>query len=419
MKQRKVLVLFATSITIAFGVYYYFNFNYCRTHVPARSEFGKLPVLDPEKVDGSYTLLSPFTAGNNLTDEGNVYLVDLFGFPVHIWNTKYQTLYAQLQKNGSIIVSMITPSDLNSAPGGGKTGLIQELNWNGEVLWEYRNDFIHHDFEILPNGNVALLVWERAPGSFAEKVQGGRLEEGKNLDEVWVDGIIEVDRDGQVVWGWHAYDHLRPEAYVLSPYTPRSEWTHANSVRYFERNALNGQAGYLLSLRHLNEVIMISRESGDVFWESPKGAFTYQHDATILPNGNILGFDNGLFRSQDRPLLWSRVIEIDPLSNKIIWEFNGGKTGPEKARFAASIMSGAQRLSNGNTLIVDGPKGHLIEVRPDGRRVWDFINPHTSINTGSFENNSIFKARRYLPEEIEWPENISAPLPQGALFCRV
>ncbi len=39
--------------------------------------------------------------------------------------------------------------------------------------------------------------------------------------------------------------------------------------------------------------------------------------------------------------------------------------------YAANI-SGAQRLSNGNTLICDGPNGYFFEVTPEGDVVWEY-----------------------------------------------
>jgi hypothetical protein len=145
---------------------------------------------------------------------------------------------------------------------------------------------------------------------------------------------------------------------------------------------------------------------------------SYQHDATLLDNGNILVFDNGLFRKQKKPLLSSRVLEINPDSKKVVWEFNGGETGPEKARFAASIMSGTQRLKNGNTLVINAIRGHLFEISKDGKLVWDFINPFLSKNTGSFDNNIIFKAQRYYSEDIPILKKLSPPLPFFSSMCR-
>jgi len=138
----------------------------------------------------------------------------------------------------------------------------------------------------------------------------------------------------------------------------------------------------------------------------------------MLENGNILVFDNGLNRNpKPRPVQGSRVLEIDPRSNELIWEFNGGDKGTEKARFKSDIISGAQRLSNGNTLIINGLQGHLFEVNPAKKILWDMINPYAVYTTGPWPNNIIFKARRYGADEINWPEKLPVPLPKVSLFC--
>ena len=35
-----------------------------------------------------------------------------------------------------------------------------------------------------------------------------------------------------------------------------------------------------------------------------------------------------------------------------------------------------QRLPNGNTLMTESDRGRGVEVTPDGRVVWEFVNPH-------------------------------------------
>ena len=69
------------------------------------------------------------------------------------------------------------------------------------------------------------------------------------------------------------------------------------------------------------------------------------------------------------------------------------------ASFASSIMSGAQRLDNGNTLITDSLKGHIFEVNKEGEIVFSFINPYEpNEKTSPFITNNIFKARK-LPKD--------------------
>ncbi len=164
--------------------------------------------------------------------------------------------------------------------------------------------------------------------------------------------------------------------------------------------------------KKIMELINKFRKSdGEIIWRSPKGMLHAQHDPTLLSNGNILVFDNGLDKNPDPfPSYGSRVVEINPKTNKVEWQFEGGKGVIDKVRFYAPIVSGAQRLQNGNTLITDGPKGHIFEVTENGEVVWDFISPYTTIQTGSFPNNFLFKARRYTENDVEFPSRIKNPV---------
>jgi hypothetical protein len=83
---------------------------------------------------------------------------------------------------------------------------------------------------------------------------------------------------------------------------------------------------------------------------------------TLLDNGNILAFDNGLNRK------WSRVVEMNPLIGEIVWQYRA-----EQPKSFYTVARGAsQRLPNGNTLVTD--PAHLFEVTQDGDGVWEFWN---------------------------------------------
>jgi hypothetical protein len=392
-------------------IFYAVSIFYLKRACPAKSYMGGPVVINKKKIDQSYTLLSPYIALSHFTGKGAVYLLDLFGKVVHKWETKHQVFAAFLKKNGNLVISNVIANNLDQYPGGGKSGCISELNWEGKVIWEYHNNHIHHDFEVMPNGNIVALMYERIPRDLARKIQGGIS--GSECDgDMWSDAIIEVDHSKKIIWRWCAYEHLNFEEYRLNRLTPRSELMHSNSIRYLEKDPFGSEEAFLISMRHLNTIAIIRKRDGEVLWKSPKGMFSFQHDATLLPNGNILAFDNGFFRFQKRPFLSSWVSEVNPKTNRIVWWFNGGETGTEKAKFAASILGGTQRLKNGNTLIVNGLQGHLFEVTKDKKIVWDLINPCTTFSTGAWPNNIIFRARRYRKEEIDWPEKISRPLPK-------
>ena len=68
-----------------------------------------------------------------------------------------------------------------------------------------------------------------------------------------------------------------------------------------------------------------------------------------------------------------------------MWQYSPPTT------FFASIISGAQRLASGNTLVTDGPAGHFFEVTPDGQTVWSY----TVTDTAGAQGYLVFRAVRY------------------------
>jgi hypothetical protein len=83
---------------------------------------------------------------------------------------------------------------------------------------------------------------------------------------------------------------------------------------------------------------------------------------TMLSNGRMLLFDNGTRR------LYSRVLELDPVTRKITWEFRI----PDYA--FARAMSGQELLPNGNLLICCANPGIVMEVTREGEIVWELQN---------------------------------------------
>lgn len=137
----------------------------------------------------------------------------------------------------------------------------------------------------------------------------------------------------------------------------------------------------------VSEILILSafsiRETWSIKWSWGAENLEFPHDPSLLDNGNILLFDNGLLRG------YSRVLELEPASQEIVWEYTGSP--PED--FYSPIMGAAQRLPNGNTFITHSWKGRLFEVTSSGDIVWDFYNPH--IFKGTHRRATIYKARRF------------------------
>ena len=151
----------------------------------------------------------------------------------------------------------------------------------------------------------------------------------------------------------------------------------------------------LVSFRNISTVLMIDKASGEITWKIGWDIIARQHDPSLLPNGNILIFDNGERRKND-VRVFSRVVEIDPRTNEIVWEYRDRPY----FNFYSSRISGARRLPNGNTLITEGMFGRMFQVTPQGEVVWEYINPYFAAGSDGIDGNQVFRCSWYMPGEI-------------------
>ncbi|MQG76630.1 MAG: aryl sulfotransferase [SAR202 cluster bacterium] len=295
-----------------------------------------------------------------------VNLIDLDGKVVHNWTppSLVQPYYGFMRPNGNL--SLRCQSGEEQWGFGGASATIVELDWDSNVIWRYDNPAIHHDHEILRNGNTMVIGWEPLARELVAKIQGGSVAPGEEDHEVVSDYLRELAPDGSTAWEWHGSDHLDPAHEVICALEGRHEWTHCNGVTELQDGNL------LLSFRQTSTILIIDKPTGDVNWRFGPGEFSHQHNPTELENGNFLVFDNGEHRI--RGSCYSRVVELDPKTNEIVWQYRGD---PPLSLFSTGI-SGAQRLPNGNTLICDGRTGRLVEVTTEGEIVWEYMNPETS-----------------------------------------
>ncbi len=337
---------------------------------------------DPSQTYDGYTLFAP----NGST---SAYLIDMRGEVVHTWDIADPSgpdsaWYVSLLENGNLLVLLDRPA-ADAPVFVWKGGAVMEVDWQGNVLWEFEDPAQHHDARLLANGNLLLLRTELTPPDVAERVQGGQPGSGGN--GMWCDWVAEVTLDGETVWEWHAWEHLNPETDRVNWQDFRAEWTHGNSVEQMP------DGNILISFRNINTVAIVDRESGAITWKLAAPVIAQQHDATCLANGNILIFDNGAHRL-NVSLPYSRVIEVDRETKEIVWQY----TDRAPMNFFSPFISGAQRLPNGNTLVTEGNFGRLFEVTPEGGLVWEYISGFITVRPIQGESNAIFRAYRYGPE---------------------
>jgi len=342
---------------------------------------------DPARAQTGYTLFAP------MFGDGTVYLVDMDGTVAHTWRMPYRPgLYGYLLDNGHLFYSGKVMADLErfEAWPRFKGGAVLEVDWRGRTVWEIRHPDHHHDARKLRNGNVLLLCLRALPADLAGRVRGGLPgTEAEGL--IYADYLLEMTTRGEVVWEWRSWEHLDPESFPVTPQDRRAEWTHGNTV------AETADGHVVVSFRNISTVVMIERATGKLVWTLGGPPLAQQHDPRPLANGNLLIFDNGTHR-RDHPATFSRVLEVDPRTRGIVWEY----TDPSAFEFFSPYISGAQRLANGNTLICEGCHGRIFEVTREGEVVWEYVSPHFSHEPGAAGlNNWVFRAFRYTPAEIE------------------
>jgi len=326
------------------------------------------------------TLLTP------LKGKG-VWLIDMQGGHVNYWETGYEPgCYGELLPTGNLLYGgKVEDGPLTDIEGAG--GILMEVDWEGNVVWEYKDPYLHHAFYRTKNGNTLVLKWVAVPGEIAAKVKGG--DPGTERDGVmWGDAIQEITPDGRVVWEWVAHEHLDPDVTPRCPLCPRSTWIHTNAVSQLP------DGNILVSFMKLNTIAIIDKKTGNIKWQWGRGQLAHQHSPTMLDNGNILVFDNG-FHQDGNPLGVSRVLEVNPASSETVWSYQGGEKSP--MLFYSSAMSSCQRLANGNTFICEGTTGRLFEVTAMGDLVWEFVNNLPSYESSAIKTKScmVYSAYRY------------------------
>ena len=370
----------------------------------------------PEAAEG-YLLFTPRASSA-------IYLIDSLGRKVHTWvptDTRYFH-QAKLLANGNLMVMIY-----------GDSSSIAEIDLTGRIVWEYSHPGMHHDFLTLPNGNVILLL--RATKTREEAIAAGANPKYIATWGLEYDYLLEIKPTGpdgaEIVWEWSVWDHLvqdydpdkdnygaiaeHPDRIDINfilyslfndKYRSPEDWTHTNAIDYHpELNQI------MLSPKHYGELWIIDRSTTTeetisekeyllYRWGNPRaygaGDFEDQqlfwaHNTQWIPSGlpgegNILILNNGdEFQGFQR--WYSSVDEIMPPPfkdgsyqrelgtafgpSRPVWTY----TAENPTDFYARNTSGAQRLPNGNTLVLHGPHGTVFQVTSEGATVWEYVNP--------------------------------------------
>ncbi|MCB0700237.1 MAG: aryl-sulfate sulfotransferase [Chitinophagales bacterium] len=398
----------------------------------------------PQSYDG-YTLFAPI-------DSKETYLIDNCGRKVHSWTSQYNPGHScYLLENGMLLRA-------GRMSGVGAGGIVEMIDWNSNVVWSYSTTGVygsqHHDIEPLPNGNVLLIVQDNH--TKADAIQAGVAA---NVVSIISEQIVEVKPNlttggTSVVWQWKAWEHLiqdhdsmKMNYGVVAQHPERIDlnfeqgalldWLHVNSIGY---NAKFDQI--ILSVHGFSEFWIIDHSTttveakgrvggnygkgGDLLyrWGNPQAyrqgtandqKLFLQHNAHWIPEGypdagKIILFNNQAGTPYSKNYSTVDVVNV-PVNSVGEYTYSSGAYGPTgfdwtykastPTEFYSAVISGVQRMENGNTLICQGVGGRFFEVDNTGNTVWEYVNPINGSgpmtqNTTPTQNN-VFRCTRYAP----------------------
>lgn len=261
--------------------------------------------------------------------------------------------------NGNILIG----TERLVAPPYNTSGLY-EMSLTGKIYREYRiPGSYHHDHAELPDGNLIALTQDLSSGSVE-------------------DMIVLIDREtGEIRKTWDLKDVLPMGAGAVSKNQNGYDWFHNNAVWYDEKtNSLS------LSGRNEDAVVNLDFETGAINWilgdpecwpselvaqyflrpEGEPFEWCYgQHSCQILPDGDIMVFDNGCWRKKSDPEWYpegerySRGVryEIDREKMTVRQKWQYGKERGE-AVFSPNI-SNVDYYGEGHYLVHFGSNGHV------------------------------------------------------------
>jgi len=321
-------------------------------------------------------------------------LIDMNGRTVNEWRFDHEP-----GRPGPDRAHLLADGNLLVQRGGmmSTSGAIEEYDWDHDLVWQWipegkvpheRYLGPHHDVWRAEGGNTLTICRHAVPPERLGDLRDPRFRN----ETIYGDVIVEVDRDGQVVWEWFCHDHLdldHPRILASKHWPPGPfnsgvcDWTHVNTVRTLPPNRWHDAGderfrpgNVLISPRQLDTIYLIDHETGQIVWSYSgdyNGGLSGQHEPYMigpdLPGaGNILIFDNGASPWNDLAHAGaSYVLEIDPVTQQVVWVYD------QWLRFHATFTSSAQRLANGNTLICESSGGRVFEVTPDGETVWEHV----------------------------------------------
>ena len=253
---------------------------------------------------------------------------------------------------------------------------IDTVTLAGDLLPEHTGG---HDFLITERGTYLQMSYYPNTRDFSDFPCDGEpcsVDADTETDSV----IQEVTPDGEVVFEWNSWDHVKMQDCTIHRFP--NDYAHLNSLHELEGDIVAG-------LRGCAQVLRIEHATGAVVWQlggslpmradrpppatgaarylpvvgDPLGEFCGQHHVTATAAGSLLMFDNGthcLGARKAEPEV-TRIVEYD-ISSGAEARFVRHYLLPAEHGVAASGGGVVALPGNGNWLVTWGNNGPTISV---------------------------------------------------------
>ncbi|MCX6305823.1 MAG: aryl-sulfate sulfotransferase [Bacteroidetes bacterium] len=337
---------------------------------------------------------------------GVTYLIDFEGHVIHTWNVGTNPRFT----GDGLLLDAVggNPSNQNS---------WKELDWAGNTVWQYSesrsNYHGHHDFTKIYNPKLgdSTFLYIANKDLTAQQCLDAGCDPQYDYTGSQMDAIVEVNRQGAVIWEWCFFDHVVQDlfpaksTYGIIANTPgrinlnirgnhvKSDWMHCNSLDYNEGLDLivvNSVHGEFYVIDHGNTFIANQSANSIALAAGTAGDFKYRF-------GDPAKYNQG-----------------DPPSVLDNWE---------KATAGNKQLGGSHDIQwirpglpgEGNFLVFDNaqnlfeltPQSYVIEINPylnsAGVNTGNFVNPpDAGYNTVGSPDPNLMKENKKVSKQIVW-----------------
>lgn len=343
-------------------------------------DFSNLDVTRPDDPTPGWYMISTGLGASDGSGPWTV-ILDSHGAVVWYHRTSQPVIDFKRLPNGNLAWVNILGPTFGTSP----TGAYEERAIDGSLVRTWSTigaTTDHHDIKMLANGNVLLLSYHERTGVDVS-VLGPSFTSPTTVFDAW---IQEITPEGVVVWEWHSEDHIGVDettAYldgvdVRVPVSGAIDLVHINSV---DVDPTTGDL--IVSMRHADAIYRIRRspgqlDDGSIVWKlsgnaptksgaqhltlvgDPFGGTRRQHDARVLPNGNVTVFDDQSGRTFETARAVQYAIDTNAGTATMVREWRS-RSGPSAA------MGGARLQRDDSVVISWGTSPPLLtEIDPFG-----------------------------------------------------